>query len=150
MKMIRVIQRPLQLGKKHKEGIAFAISSACLFLFALSAYEKFTDLERFTAGLAKVKWIGPYAAFVAIAVPIVELIISVLLVIPATQKLGLWAFATLLFVFTLYIASMLLWAEKLPCHCNLILEKLSFGQHLVFNIGFILLALWGIYLMKKT
>lgn len=148
--MIRVIQRPLQLGKKHKEGIAFAISLACLFLFALSAYEKFTDLERFTAGLAKVKWIGPYAAFVAIAVPIVELIISVLLVIPATQKLGLWAFATLLFVFTLYIASMLLWAEKLPCHCNLILEKLSFGEHLVFNIGFILLALWGIYLMKKT
>lgn len=150
MKMIRVIQRPLRLGKKHKEGIAFAISLACLFLFALSAYEKFTDLERFTAGLAKVKWIGPYAAFVAIAVPIVELLISVLLVIPATQKLGLWAFATLLFVFTLYIASMLLWAEKLPCHCNLILAKLSFGQHLVFNIGFILLALWGIYLMKKT
>lgn len=142
--------RPFQISKKTREGIAFAISLACLFLFALSAYEKFTDLERFTAGLAKVKWIGLYATFVAKTVPIVELLISVLLLIPATQKLGLWAFASLLFLFTLYIASMLLWAAQLPCHCNLILEKLSFGQHLVFNIGFIFLALWGIYLMKKT
>lgn len=142
--------RPFQMSKKTREGIAFAISLACLFLFALSAYEKFTDMERFTAGLAKVKWIGLYATFVAKAVPTVELLISVLLLIPATQKLGLWAFATLLFVFTVYIASMLVWAEKLPCHCNLIVAKLSFSEHLVFNIGFILLALWGIYLLKKT
>ena len=149
MKTINVIQVPLQLGKTSKEGIAFAISLACLFLFALSAYEKFTELERFTAGLAKVRWIGTYAAMVAVAVPSLELLISLLLIVPATQHLGLWAFATLMGVFTLYIASMLLWAAQLPCHCNLILTHLSFGQHLVFNIGFILLALWGIYLKKK-
>lgn len=150
MKTINVIQDPIKLGKTYKEGIALAISLACLFLFALSAYEKFTDLERFTASLAKVKWIGAYAAMVAIAVPSLELLISLLLIIPATQHLGLWTFATLMGVFTLYIASMLLWAEKLPCHCNLILTSLNFGQHLVFNLGFILLALWGIYLKKKT
>ena len=148
--MIRVIQRPLQLACQHKEGIAFAISLACLFLFALSAYEKFTDLERFTAGLAKVKWIGQHAALVAMAVPSLELLISLSLILPATQTLGLRAFATLMAVFTLYIASMLLWAAQLPCHCNLILSQLSFGQHLVFNIGFIFLALWGIYLKKKN
>ena len=150
MKTICVIQEPLQLGKTSKEGIAFAICLACLFLFALSAYEKFTDLERFTAGLNKVKWIGQHAALVAMAVPSLELLISLLLILPATQKLGLWAFAALMLLFTLYIASMLLWAEQLPCHCNLILSQLSFGQHLVFNIGFIFLALWGIYLKKKT
>ena len=147
--MINLSNRLFQMDKKTQEGIAFAICLACLFLFALSAYEKFTELERFTAGLAKVKWIGTYAAIVAVAVPSLELLISLLLIVPATQHLGLWAFATLMGVFTLYIASMLLWAEQLPCHCNLILTHLSFGQHLVFNIGFILLAMWGIYLKRK-
>ncbi len=147
--MINLSNRLLQMGKKTQEGIAFAICLACLFLFALSAYEKFTELERFTAGLAKVKWIGPHAALVAMAVPSLELLISLLLILPATQTLGLRAFATLMVVFTLYITGMLLWAAQLPCHCNLILTQLSFGQHLVFNIGFIFLALWGIYLKKK-
>ncbi len=150
MKMINLSYRSFQMGKKTREGIAFAICLACLFLFALSAYEKFTDLERFTTGLAKIKWIGQNANIVAMAVPSLELLISLLLILPATQKLGLWVFATLMLLFTLYITSMLLWAERLPCHCNLILTKLSFGQHLVFNIAFTLLPLWGIYLMKKT
>lgn len=137
-------------GKKLHGGIAFAISMACIFLFALSAYEKFADLERFTAGLAKVKWIGHHAALVAMAVPSLELLIVLLLIYPATQKLGLWAFATLMLVFTLYIAGMLLWAPKLPCHCNLMISKLSFAQHLWFNIGFMALALLGIYLKKNA
>ena len=137
-------------GNQYREGIALAISLACLFLFALSAYEKFTDLEGFTAGLARVGRIGPYADLVAVAVPSLELVTCLLLILPATQQFGLCAFAALMSVFTLYISGMLLLAQRLPCHCNLILTSLSFGQHLVFNIGFILLALWGIYLKKKT
>jgi len=150
METITVKRRSFQLSEQGKSNFTFVIGLICLALFALSAYEKLIDQERFTAGLSKVKFIGDYAVYVALAVPIVEIIISILLIIPATQKLGLYAFAALMSIFTVYIASMLLWAEKLPCHCNLIVEKLSFNEHLIFNIGFILLALLGIYLKRKT
>lgn len=150
METITVKRRSIQHSEHHKANLAFAICLICLALFATSAYEKLIDQERFTAGLSKVKFIGAYAAFIALAVPIVEIIISLLLIVPATQKLGLYAFAVLMSIFTLYIASMLVWAEKLPCNCNLIVEKLSFSEHLFFNIGFILMALLGIYLKRKT
>lgn len=149
MKTIAVKNRLFQFSEQTRENIAFAISLMCIFLFALSAYEKLIDQERFAAGLAKVKLIGAYSSFIALAVPIAEIAISLLLIYPVTQRLGLYAFTVLMTVFTLYIASMLFWAEKLPCHCNLIIAKLSFAQHLWFNIGFIVLALLSIYLKKN-
>ena len=62
---------------------------------------------------------------------------------------GLWGFLLTMTAFTIYIGSMWLWAEKLPCHCNLIIEKLSWGEHVVFNLAFIGLAAFALWLMKN-
>lgn len=120
-----------------------------MFLFIISAYTKIDDHERFVMGLAKVQFIGGHATLISWMVPIAETGISLLLIIPKTYKWGLFGFITLMIVFTAYILSMLLWEEKLPCHCNLIIEKLSWMAHLWFNVGFIVLALCALWLMKK-
>lgn len=136
--------------EKAKQTFTSIICLACLFLFVISAYDKIADHNRFLKGLLKVGFLSSYAVFISYAVPVCEILVSLMLIFPKTYKLGLYGFLALMSTFTLYIASMLLWAEKLPCHCNLIIEKLSFSQHLLFNLGFIVFAIVGLWLLKKT
>jgi hypothetical protein len=145
-----VYTKRLNILSVTKEDIVFIICLICLALFAISAYAKIGDHERFAKGLLKVKYIGEYAVFISWSVPITEIIVCVFLIIPPTHRIGLWGFTGLMTVFTLYIASMLLRAEKLPCYCNLIIEKLSWSQHLCFNITFIALAAAALWLGTKT
>jgi uncharacterized membrane protein YphA (DoxX/SURF4 family) len=137
-----------RLTDKTKEWMVYGICLLCLALFASAAYGKITDHETFVKGLSKVSFIGGAAVYLAWFVPIAEIIVCVLLLVPATCKWGLYGFTGLMMVFTGYILSMLFWAEKLPCHCNLIIEKLSWGQHLWFNVGFIALAVFALWLGK--
>lgn len=149
MESIAIKGISIQLTDNARKIIAFTICMICLFLFAISAYDKITDHERFLTGLSKVHFIGSYAVYLTWGVPIAEIIVSILLMYPPTQKYGLYGFTGLMMIFTLYIGSMLLWAEKLPCHCNLIVEKLSFGEHLAFNISFIVVASLGLWLKRN-
>src|SRR5690606_7490727 len=116
-----------------------------LVLFATAAYSKVTAHEVFLKGLSRVALIGGAAKYIAWIVPVAEILTSILLIVPQTQRLGLYAFTAMMTVFTVYILSMLLWAEKLPCHCNLIIEKLSWEGHVWFNIGFIALAICALW-----
>lgn len=131
-----------------KQGTVYCICLLCLALFATAAYGKLADHETFVKGLSRVSVIGGAAVYLAWFVLIAEIIVCVLLLVPATIKLGLYGFTGLMTVFTGYILSMLFWAEKLPCHCNLIIEKLSWRQHLWFNVGFIALAVFALWLGK--
>lgn len=149
MESTTVRKHSFQFTERSKEGLAFLIILICLFLFLISAYTKIEDHERFSRGLANVELIGAHATLISWMVPIAEIGVSLLLIIPKTHKWGLYGFTSLMIVFTVYILSMLLWEEKLPCHCNLIIEKLSWTAHLWFNVGFIVLALCAIWLMKK-
>lgn len=142
-------QVKFRLTDKQREFAILVICLACLVLFATSAYDKIVDHDRFMTGLSKVSYIGEYAFFISWTVPIAEIITSLFLLYPRTYRWGLIGFIGLMVVFTIYIGSMLLWAEKLPCHCNLIIEKLSFTGHLAFNIGFIIIALIGLWLSKQ-
>lgn len=132
-----------------KEWVVLGICLVCTFLFLFSAYEKIIDHSRFAKGLSKVSIIGSYSTFIAWTVPILEILISILLIIPKTYKWGLYGFTGLMILFTSYILSMLLWKEKLPCHCNLIIEKLSWEQHLWFNLVFIGLSIGALKLSKS-
>ncbi|MEJ2901681.1 MauE/DoxX family redox-associated membrane protein [Pedobacter panaciterrae] len=140
---------PFHLSSAAREWLSFSICLVCLALFVISAYDKITEHDRFLRGLVKVKYISDYALFVSWAVPITETVIAVMLLFPASQKPGLYGFTLLMSVFTIYIGSMWLWAEKLPCHCNLIVEKLSWGQHVWFNIAFIAIASYALILQKN-
>jgi len=148
MRTTVIDMKSLLFNPKVAERLTFGISLACLFLFIISAYAKIEGHDKFILGLSKVQFIGSYALWVSWAVPVSEIAISILLIHPLTQRYGLLGFTGLMMVFTLYILGMLLWAEKLPCHCNLIIEKLSFSQHLIFNVAFIALALLALRLMK--
>lgn len=150
MESILKKNRSYRLRESTKEWMVLGICLICTFLFLFSAYEKIIDHTRFANGLSRVSGIAPFAIIISWAVLILEILISKLLIIPKRHKLGLYGFAGLMIVFTLYILSMILLKEKLPCHCNLLIEKLTWGQHLWFNIAFIALSIGAIKLSKKT
>ncbi|SMD01304.1 MauE/DoxX family redox-associated membrane protein [Pedobacter nyackensis] len=133
-----------------REHLAFGIVLTCLFLFLTSAYTKIEEHDRFMNGLLKVAFISHYAWLISWTVPVAEIVVSLFLIIPKTHKWGLYGFIGLMMVFTIYIGSMLLWSEKLPCHCNLLIEKLSWGEHVVFNLAFVGLAAFALWLIKNN
>ncbi|SOD13910.1 MauE/DoxX family redox-associated membrane protein [Pedobacter xixiisoli] len=143
-------KQPLLQRYQIKQILIYGIKALCIFLLIYTAKEKIVDHERFLRGLQRIQFLNDRALTISWLVPISELAIALILIIPQTQKLGLYLFTIMMSIFTLHISSMLLWAENKPCHCGGAIETLTWGQHLVFNIGFILISIFGIYLHKNS
>lgn len=140
---------PFYQRHQTKQLLINGITGLCIFLLVYTAQAKIVEHDQFYKGLSKIQYLKNYALTISWLVPISELAIALALIIPQTQKLGLYFFTIMMSIFTLYIASMLLWAEKKPCHCGGAIASLTWEQHLLFNIGFILLAIFAIYLHKN-
>ncbi|WP_394365959.1 MauE/DoxX family redox-associated membrane protein [Pedobacter hiemivivus] len=142
--------KSFRLSNSAREITVFVICCTCMFLFLFSAFEKIVEHQRFYNGLSNVSIIGSKAEVISYFVPMSEVLISILLIIPKTHKVGLYGFTLLMGIFTAYIVGMWLWASRLPCLCNLIVENLSWGQHIWFNIVFIVLAITALVLSKTN
>jgi uncharacterized membrane protein YphA (DoxX/SURF4 family) len=142
-----LLQRTMEsLSITAKKNTVLAISLICIFLFMYTAFSKLTDYHRFEQGLANVTFLHSYAKILSWFIPILEIIVCFLLIIPKTVKLGLYAFSTLMLIFIGYIAGMLLWAKHMPCGCGGVIESMSWGQHLWFNFFFLALAVIALWL----
>lgn len=133
-----------------KSNVAIMIICTLIIaLFVYAATSKLLDFYNFQFGLSESPFIAPFANLLAWAVPASELLIAVMLVIPALRMAGLYASGILMSLFTVYIAAMLLFGSDIPCSCGGVLEEMSWGVHIGFNSAFVLLAVWGIYLQRK-
>lgn len=139
-----------QLSDTSKDSVIVAICWLCLALFIYTAYAKLIDHQRFLKGLIRVQMISKFAIVISYAVPVVEILVALLLLIPKTVKTGLYSFLTIMIVFTTYIISAMIWEPHLPCHCGGAIEKLSWGQHIWFNLAFIIIAAIALRLIKSN
>jgi hypothetical protein len=136
------------VSEQTRERTIIVIRWVCMALFVYTAYAKIIDHDRFLKGLTRVHLISGFAVVISFLVPLTEIIVALLLLIPKTAKWGLYSFATLMLIFTAYIVSALIWEKKLPCHCGGAIEKLSWSQHIWFNLAFIALAIFALWLNK--
>jgi len=130
----------LRLSNAARESLAYGLSLLFVILFLYTVYHKAVGIDAFTAGIAKIPLVGAYSVEVAWGVLGAEALVAVLMIWPDTNRLALWGALVLMIAFTLYISAMMLFANQLPCHCGGAIEKLTWGQHLLFNCGFIALA----------
>lgn len=129
---------------------AIAVEVICLLfilLFVYAAVSKLIDLDEFQVQIAQSPLLSAYANYAAWGVPGSELIISASLLFPKYRFLGLYASFSLMVMFTTYIIIILNFTSFIPCSCGGVLEKLGWTEHLVFNLGFILLAFIGLILL---
>ncbi|UJF28796.1 tellurium resistance protein TerC [Kaistella sp. 97-N-M2] len=118
-------------------------------LFVYAAFSKLLDFENFQTQMAQSPLLSAYAGWASIGILALELMTVLLLVWDKTRRVGLYASFGLMTAFTLYIYLILNYAENIPCSCGGIFEKMSWDQHLLFNITGVLLALLGIVFIRK-
>lgn len=117
-----------------------------MFLFIYAAVTKLLEYDLFKAQIGKSPLITRYASIFAWLVPLVELLVAAMLFFPRLQLLGLYGSFSLMFAFTGYIAFILTFSPYVPCSCGGILSSMGWTEHLIFNIGFTVLAVVGITL----
>jgi hypothetical protein len=125
------------------------IGSLLILLFAYTAISKLLDYTSFKSVLHKSPLMGGMAGLVALALPITEGLVAVLLFIPRTRIWGFYSSVALMSVFTLYLAYMISFTPKLPCSCGGVLKQMTWNQHLLFNVFFLAIAATGLVLERK-
>lgn len=132
-----------------KKYIVDIIAALLILLFMYAAVSKLLDYDTFKLQLGKSPYLTAYAASIAWLVPVTELIICIMLIVPPIRIAGFLASFFMMLLFTGYIYLMLYHSSYLPCSCGGILSRMSWEDHFYFNIVFTLLSLTGSLLVKQ-
>jgi len=129
--------------------VVLLCSSLLILLFTYTAISKLTDYANFVRFIDESSPIHKGADTIGWLLPVTELIVVLLLFFERTRKIGLYASLLLLVVFTLYLLYMLLFVADLPCSCGGVISKMSWQQHVWFNLFFIGLTMLGLYAIRR-
>lgn len=122
---------------KIKKVVVNTICYLYALLFIYAATSKLLDFENFQIQLGQSPLVSAYAGWIAILVPATEIIFAIALTIPKTQLIALYGSYVLMVMFSAYIYIILNYSEFIPCSCGGVLEKMTWNQHLIFNLLFV-------------
>lgn len=137
------------LKYKKINSLIESICAILVFLFLYTGISKYLSFHAFQIILGKSVIIGRHAHFIALFLPGIEIITTILIAIPKTRIWGLYISLILLTLFTSYLIYMINYAPSLPCSCGGIIQQLSWGQHIFLNTTLILATATAIYLYRK-
>lgn len=130
--------------------VAEICSALLILLFVYTGISKFMEVQRFRIVVSQSPLIGSYAGIISKILPMIELATAGLLFIPITRKWGLIASLALMLLFTGYVGYMILFTPHLPCSCGGVIKKLTWREHLVFNLFFTAVAATGLWLQGRN
>jgi len=121
-----------------------------LALWIPVSIDKVSDFDAFSNGIINQPFSDSLGYILIYTLPTLEILIAIVLVTEKFRKAGLILSTLLMTAFTGYIAVALLGAwEKLPCGCGSIITGMTWTQHFFFNLLFLFLSSWGLYLWYK-
>ena len=125
---------------------------SCLFiaLFTYAAVSKLLDYNKFSAQIGQSPILAGYTSLIAVAVPAIELLISGMLIFSNTRLAGLYGSFSLMMTFTVYIILASKFSDFVPCSCGGVLQNLTWSQHLIFNISFLVIGVAGVLLYSPS
>lgn len=135
---------PSSLSMKYKTIIVDIIGYLFVLLFLYTAANKIWRFHNFEWVLSTLPVIGGLSKLIAYAVPTAELLATILLLSPVGRRVGLLFSLLLMLAFTGYLLFMLMYTNDLPCNCGGVISKLSWKQHIIFNVFFLILSLMAI------
>jgi hypothetical protein len=126
------------------------ISSLLILLFLYASVSKWLAFKLFIGEMNNQpfpNWITPFLVW---SIPFIEVLIAVGLIFEKTRVPALYASLFLMLAFTVYTVAILLHAFKyIPCSCGGVIRKLTWPQHLFFNLFFVGISILGIMLKKR-
>lgn len=117
------------------------VGAAFILLFAYTAFSKVADFTKFRSELGKSPLLTAFADYVAVLIPVFEILIAVMYFSKRTQLHAMYLSFGLMSAFSTYILIILNYSEYIPCTCGGVLQNMTWTQHLAFNTLFILMAL---------
>lgn len=134
----------------NKPSAVSLISGFLTFLWVYAAMSKVLNYEQSRMQMMNQVFPVTVNAVLLWLIPITELFIAGLLLFSKSRIVGLILSAILLFLFSGYVLLVMLNVfGRIPCSCGGIISKLSWGQHLVFNLVFLALAILGLRIELK-
>ena len=131
-----------------RNRITDIISGLLAFLWMYAAVSKLNSYTTFRIQLSQSPFITRFAKAIALVVPGIEMGIAVMLAILRVRLFALYATLFLFSLFTAYIFAMLHYSYYIPCSCGGVLASLSWSQHILLNVAFIIVTLVGIVLTE--
>ncbi len=131
---------------KKEIGIEI-ICTLLVILFLYSSFSKYFDFYAFKRAMYNQPFPVWLSTFLIWTLPSMEAIISLIIIYNSTRLWGLYAFTIVMISFTFYVAAILLhFFPRVPCACGGFMKLLSWTQHLLLNIFFVILSYAGIRL----
>ena len=133
-----------------RQVVLESISALLIMLFIYASLSKFLDFNRFIGEMNNQPFPDRFTPFLVWAIPITEILISTALIFEPSRMAGLISSLILMTLFTIYTATVLLHFFKyVPCSCGGVISKLTWRQHLVFNLFFVAISAAGIILQRS-
>jgi len=136
-------------GNKLSKNVVDLISILYIILWVYASTNKLIDVQRFHDQLAQSAMLNPYAKLIVVAIPSIEYFLSLLLLSDRFRLFALYSSFGLMTVFSSYIIFITRLSDFIPCSCGGIMERLSWNQHLLLNITFLILAVIAIFLFPQ-
>ncbi|MBJ7881620.1 MauE/DoxX family redox-associated membrane protein [Gelidibacter salicanalis] len=139
----------MKVPRSFLKNIPPVVSLLFVLLFVYAAVSKFLDFQNFQMQIGQSPLLSAFTGFVSYSVLLLETLTVFLLSIAATRRLGLYLAMALMVLFSLYIFIILNYSPFVPCSCGGVLERMSWSEHLLFNILFVVLAMIALYMSTK-
>ncbi|WP_376786631.1 MULTISPECIES: MauE/DoxX family redox-associated membrane protein [Sphingobacterium] len=122
-----------------------------VILFLYTGVSKFVDFEGFTYDLNNQPFHNSLTPLLRWLIPITEISIVLALLFDKARLMGLYASLFLMSLFTIYTALVLFHVfEYVPCSCGGVIKNLTWPQHLIFNLFFVVITSLAIRVNKKN
>lgn len=121
----------IQMTLSKRALVVEFIAIFFIVLFVYAAVSKLLTFHAFRVTMRQSPLLTPFAGWLVWIIPTSELLVSLLLAMPAFRLLGLFLSFGLMVLFTTYIVAILEFADYVPCSCGGVLESFSWEQHLL-------------------
>jgi uncharacterized membrane protein YphA (DoxX/SURF4 family) len=126
------------------------ISALLILLFLYASLSKFMDFEKFREDMNNQPFPNSWTPFLIWIVPCSEIAISIALLFERIRLTAFYASLSLMSLFTIYTIIVLLnFLAYIPCSCGGVIRKLTWPQHLVLNLFYVILSVCGIILQRR-
>jgi putative oxidoreductase len=123
-----------------KNPLVAVTCALLILLFTYTAVSKLIDMYGFAYDMHNQPFPRWFSSALVYLLPALELAIALFLFFGRTRNAALWASLLLMGLFTVYSGLVLLNVfNRVPCSCGGVIKKLSWRQHTVFNLFFVVL-----------
>jgi len=140
----------LQTIMKIQKTLLQIIMLLFIVLWTYAALSKVSEFEIFRYQLGQSPGIAFAAPFLAWWLPLAELTMAIMFIFERTRIYAFYLSFIAMVVFTVYLIGMLIFASKIPCSCGGLISKLTWTQHIYFNLLFVAMGIIGLLILRNN